>query len=116
MNLKFLAIFLLLLAVPATGNEQISMRVTPTLSVEPAVIRVRVAVEPNDDNRTLEIVAESSDYFRSSQIDIDGASAARMNQFEYRGLPAGTYTIRSTVFGRNGRQRASTQNEITVVP
>jgi len=92
------------------------MTVSPTLTTQPAVIRVRLSVEPSDDNRSMEVTAESADYFRSSEVEMDGASASRVTQIEYRGLPAGDYVVRGVLNGRDGKPRATTEYQVTVVP
>jgi hypothetical protein len=113
---KFVIATILLIAVPATGNESLRMTVTPTLAVEPALIRVRVIVEPHEENRSVAIIAESEDYFRASEVELQGERGSRTNQFEYRGLPAGDYSIKAMVIGRDGRPRGTTENRITVTP
>lgn len=97
---------LLLAAAPLAGDEAITVSVSPTMSVEPANISVRVLVVPNSANRAMEIVAESADYYRSSEVSLDGASAARSSFFEYRDLPAGDYEVRGVLLGQNGQTRA----------
>jgi hypothetical protein len=41
------------------GGEVLTLRVTPTHAVAPAFIRVIASVESHEDNRALEVVAES---------------------------------------------------------
>ena len=115
MTVKLAIATMILLAVPASGSDNLRMSVSPTVSTEPAIIRVRVSVEPHDDNRSIQIQAESADYFRSSEVQLDGDSA-RNRQFEYRGLPAGDYEIRGILLGRDGRTRATTEYQVTVTP
>ena len=54
------------------GGEALRIQVSPTVSRAPAVLTVRAMVEPAADNRTLEVIAESSSFFRSSQIQLEG--------------------------------------------
>jgi hypothetical protein len=117
MTWKLAIVALIFVAIPSlNGDENLKMRVTPTLATSPAVIRVQVSIEPNDENRSIEIVAESSDYFRSSEMPLDGASASRINSFEYRGLPAGDYTVRGVVKDRNGMARGQSEYQVKVTP
>lgn len=106
---------LLMTATSVAGNESLSMRVTPQLCVEPAVVVVRVTVEPHDENGALEIVAESAEFLRSSRIQLDGSHAARTSVFQYRDLPAGTYEVRSVLVGRDGHRRAVAQRTVRVL-
>ena len=53
------------------------MVVTPSKSMAPATIRVRVGVAPDADNRVLNVIADSGAYYRSSEIQLDGDRARR---------------------------------------
>jgi hypothetical protein len=109
------AAVLLVAAVPATGTEGLRLRVSPEMCVEPAWIVVRATVEPDAENRVLEIVAESAEFLRSSRIQLDGANASRTSVFQYRDLPAGEYEVRGVVRGRDGRERAAARRTIRVL-
>lgn len=111
----WVAAVLVLTAIPVAATEELRLRVSPEMSVEPAWIRVHVSVEPDDENRVLEIVAESDEYFRSSRVTLDGARASRTNTVQYRGLPAGTYEVRGSLIGRNGRERAVVRATLVVL-
>jgi hypothetical protein len=95
---------LLLMATPAAAGPRVDVSVTPHVSIEPASVIVRVLVETNPDNRWLEVVAQSSDYFRSSQIPLDGARAPRLSRFDFRGLPTGRYEVTGTVVDLHGKR------------
>ena len=108
------AVFLcfLAMAVPSAAGEQLAMRVSPKLALEPALLTVQTTVEANADNRALEIVAESADFYRSSSIQLDGANAPRLNVFEFKNLPTGTYDVTSVLVGSAGhRAIVSTQRK-----
>src|SRR5262245_37847418 len=87
------------LAAPLSGNDTLKMQVWPAIQREPAVLTVRVTVEPSADNRLLQIVAESSSYFRRSEVPIDGDRSAPLNVFEFRNLPTGLYQVTSVLVG-----------------
>jgi len=97
------------LALSSDAGERLSMRVTPKMALEPALVTVRTTVEANAENRLLEVVAESADYYRSSAIQLDGASAPRLNVFELKNLPTGTYEVTSVLVGTGGHRTAVTQ-------
>jgi hypothetical protein len=44
-------------------------------------------------NRALEVIAESSDYFRSSRMQLDGEDALKTITLEFRGLPHVDYAV-----------------------
>ena len=97
------------LALSSDAGERLSMRVTPKMALEPALVTVRTTVEANPENRLLEVVAESADYYRSSAIQLDGASAPRLNVFELKNLPTGTYEVTSVLVGTGGHRTVVTQ-------
>src|SRR5207247_7752022 len=73
------------------ANERISMRVSPEVSFAPANLSVRTTVEAHPDNRWIEIIAESDDFYRSSEMQLDGEHAPRTTIFASGSLPGGTY-------------------------
>ena len=60
-------------------------------------------IEADQDNRAVEIIAESADFYRSSEIQLEGDKAPRTTNFEFRSLPPGTYEVRALLIGTGGR-------------
>jgi hypothetical protein len=102
------AVFLCVLAVSLSldAGEPLAMRVSPNIALEPALLTVRTTIEADADNRGLQIIAQSADFYRSSWIQLDGASAPRQNVLEFKNLPNGTYDVTSVLVGSTG-ERAS---------
>ncbi len=65
--------------------------------IEPATVRILVAVEPDAENRALLIEADGDQMYRSSELELTGANEKRLHSIEFRNLPAGTYTLRAEV-------------------
>jgi hypothetical protein len=63
----------------------------------------------------VEILAESSDFYRSSEIQLEGDKAARTTMFEFRSLPPGSYEVRATLFGSSGK-RGVVRQQVNVIP
>jgi hypothetical protein len=106
--------------IAATGRglgagERLTMIVTPSKSMAPATIRVRVALEPAAENRVLNVIADSGDYYRSSEIQLDGEHAPRTIVVTFPSLPGGSYTVQGMVRDGSGRRCASVIEEIRVV-
>lgn len=99
---SFLLALLLIPPPPATADARLDLRISPQVSLEPAYVTVRVTVEVDPDNRSLEVVAEAPEFRRSSQIPLDGERAPRLNTFEFRALPTGVYEVSGTLVGQNG--------------
>jgi len=97
------------------AGEPISMRVSPAVAFAPANLVVRATIEADADNRAVEIVAESADFYRSSQIQLEGDKAPRTNRFEFRSLPPGTYEVRARLIGADGQPRGHVRQQVNVI-
>jgi hypothetical protein len=108
---------LILLTMPsgARSGERLAMHVSPAVAFAPADLIVRTMIESSEANRAIEIVAESEDFYRSSEIPLDGQRAPRTAQLAFRGLPGGVYTVRAVLKGAKEEQLAETRQEINVV-
>ena len=116
MNARFLVLGLMLTATAAVGaNPSLGIKVSPAVSFAPANLIIRTSVDPDADNRALEVVAQSADFYRSSTVTLDGDRAAKTTQFEFRSLPPGEYEISVVVTDAGGRQRAISRTQARVV-
>jgi hypothetical protein len=111
----FLGVFLLGALSGVDGAEPLRLRVSPEASFAPAFVTVRVSIEADAENRILEVVAASPDFYRSSQVEINGAQAPRLSVFEFRDLPAGDYQFTGILSGTRG-PRATVFRFAKVVP
>ena len=102
-------------AGPLGAGERLALRVSPAVSFAPANLVVRATIEADSANRAVEVVAESSEFYRSSEIELDGANAPRTNMFEFRSLPSGTYEVRVTLRAGDGHQLANVRQEVNVI-
>jgi hypothetical protein len=108
------AMFALISAV-AGADEKISMRVSPSVAFAPANLSVRTTIAADAKNRAIEIVAESTDFYRSSEMQLDGESAPKTTIFQFRSLPTGEYSVRAVLRGQGGRELASTAQIVNIV-
>jgi hypothetical protein len=106
---------LALATVPSGARSSLDMRVSPAVSMEPAFLRIQYVVDPHPDNRAVLITVESSDFFRSSEIHLEGDRAPRTSTIEYRNVPAGVYEISAVLAGSDGRERAVAHRTLTVI-
>jgi hypothetical protein len=93
-------------AWPLRAVERLTISVSPSVALAPATVRIRAAVDASPENRAIQIVAESSGFYRSSEIPLDGAQAPRTTIVEFRGLPGGTYTVTAVLIRTNDRATA----------
>lgn len=106
---------LLLVAMPVGAGDKLAMRVSPAFSYEPGSLTIQLSIEPDAENRVVRVMAESAEFYRSSDITLDGDRAPRTNVIAYRGLPAGDYQVRSVLFGARGQERAMLSQAVTVL-
>ncbi len=103
------------MAVPLGAGERLTLRVSPSVSFAPANLIVRAMVEADAANRSMEIVAESSDFYRSSEVQLDGERAPHTTVFEFKSMPVGTYVVRATLVGADGQMLASVHSQVDVI-
>jgi len=108
-------ILMLITTLPMGAGERITVKVSPAVAFAPANLVVRTMIEADQDNRAVEIVAESADFYRSSQIQLEGDKAPRTTNFEFRSLPPGTYEVRATLRGSRGEDRSTIRQQINVI-
>ena len=102
-------------AAPADAGERLTMAVSPAQSFAPTTVTVRVHIKPDPENRTLEVVADSGDYYRSSRMQLDGQEAPHTIVVELRSLPGGDYEIRGALIDGSGRARALVRKQVIVI-
>jgi hypothetical protein len=98
-----------------SGGEALRMQLFPAVAREPAVLTIRVTVEPAEDNRMLQVVAESATFYRSSEAPLDGTHGAPLTVFQFRNVPTGLYQVTCVLVGSRG-QRATVTNLARVTP
>jgi hypothetical protein len=101
--------------MPAAAGDKLAMRVSPAYSYEPASLTIHLSIEPDSDNRVVRVIAESVEFYRSSDIPLEGDRAPRTNVISYRGLPAGDYEVRGVLVGARGQERAMVSRAVTVL-
>jgi hypothetical protein len=108
-------ILMLTTSLPTGAGERITMKVSPAVAFAPANLVVRAMIEADAENRAVQIVAESPDFYRSSEVYLEGDKAARTSMIEFRNLPSGTYEVRALLLGAGGRQRAFARQQVNVI-
>jgi hypothetical protein len=115
MSVRMLALGLALATTTVGGKEAVAIHVSPTVSFAPANLVIRTRVEPDDDNRAIEVVADSGEFYRSSTIPLEGDGAPKTTSFEFRSLPAGEYDVTAAVIGIDGQRKALAHAHVNVV-
>ncbi|MCM3879665.1 MAG: hypothetical protein ND807_06130 [Vicinamibacterales bacterium] len=97
------------------ADAAITIAVRPAVTVARGNALLKVFIEPNDRNRVLTWEVDGPNYYRSSRLDLGGATAPRSWLFMMKNLPEGDYDIRATVT-RNDRSSAVALSSIKVLP
>jgi len=84
-------------ATRGDAHDVVEIRLHGRYFIEPATVRILVAVEPDAENRALLIEADGDQMYRSSELTLTGANEKRLHSIEFRNLPAGYYTLRAQV-------------------
>src|SRR5262245_24893513 len=98
----FVFVALAMTASPLAGNDRLAIRISPSVAFAPANLVVRTMVEADKDNRSIEVIAESPQFYRSSEIQLDGEHAPRTTVFQFRAMPSGDYLVRAVLRDRRG--------------
>jgi hypothetical protein len=104
-----------LISGAANADGKLSMKVSPAVAFAPANLIVRTTIASDADNRAIVIVAESADFYRSSEMQLDGEHAPKTNIIQFRSLPMGEYSVRAVLKGQGGRELASTAQTVNIV-
>jgi hypothetical protein len=116
MKTRALVLMIVTLAVAPTGaGGQLAVSVSPVVAFEPANLTVRATIESNAENRMIEVIAESDEYYRSSQVQLEGESAPRTTLVSFRSLPEGSYSVRVIVRGSRGQTLAISEKLAKIV-
>ena len=86
----------------ALAKQGVEVRLSARFALEQEIVRSLIRVAPHRDNRLLRVEIESPDFFRSSDVQLEGELAARNHFFSWKALPPGSYDLIVTVLGSQG--------------
>ena len=107
--------FVILISGAVGASDKLSMRVSPAVAFAPANLSVQATIEADSDNRSIEIIAESPEFYRSSEMQLDGDAAPRTTLFQFRSLPTGEYSVRGILKGPGGHEIATVERKVNIV-
>jgi hypothetical protein len=91
-------------AAKVDAGAKLMLKVSPSVSSAPSTVVVRALVPKDADNRTLLIGADSGTFYRSSEIQLDGARAPFVTELRLKDLPGGEYTVVAVLRDQMGHQ------------
>src|SRR5687768_1624141 len=96
-------VFALLSAGTVRADKPVlQIRLATRIAMAPADLRGFVRVTPDAGNRMLRVVVDSDDFYRSSDIQLEGDRSPQSHFLQWRALPPGDYKVVVTVFGAEG--------------
>ena len=101
--------------LPAGSGQPLTLAVSPAHSFAPATVRIRARVEPNAENRLLTIVADGPNFYRSSDVQLDGEEAPKTVELWFRDVPGGDYEVSAILTTTSGRPRVTARSSMTVL-
>ena len=87
------------------ADDELTLRMTPRFVSAPGYLRSLIRVAPNAANRAMRVEIDSAGYYRSSEIQLDGASAPTSHFMDWKAVPAGKYDLTVSVIGPSGDAR-----------
>jgi hypothetical protein len=88
----------------AAGREALTARVSSNAALAPSDVVIRALIEPDARNRSVSFVIDSAGFYSSSAAELEGDRAPRAKEVRFRMVPAGSYTVRVTLFGTDGKR------------
>lgn len=95
---------LLAAGIQTEAVPKLSLRVSPAIGTAPGYVTVTATIQPNADNRVLEIAADSGGFYRSSEVQLEGERAPLITQIALKNLPRGDYEIVVALCDNRGRR------------
>jgi hypothetical protein len=97
------------LSTVGDAADVVEIRLRGHFFAEPATVRITVAVEPAEEHRMLRIAADGEQYYRASELTLDGDRDKRLHTVELKNLPAGEYMLSAEVMSADALLARATQ-------
>lgn len=93
------AVAVLLAGTPRATNatDRVAFRLSSTVMNIFGELHATVRVDPKEENRVLRVSLDGPLYYASTDVQLDGAAAARVHDMWWRFLPPGEYQVTATV-------------------
>ena len=101
--------------LPAGSGQPLTLALSPAHAFAPATVRIRARVEPNADNRVLTIVADGPNFYRRSDVPLEGEEAPRTFELWFRDVPPGDYEVSAILTTTSDRPRVAGRSSMTVL-
>src|SRR5215212_221146 len=89
-------------------HEKVSVKIRPVVLFAGGEVKTTVRTPRDARNRALRVVVEGTDYYASSDVQLDGVDAATSHQFTWRDLPGGPYRVDAILLREDGEKTTVT--------
>ncbi len=104
---KFLGIavvgLVMMLPRVTSSADRVGFTLSSTVMNVSGELHATVRVDPHEENRLLRVSLDGPLYYASTDVQLDGASAARVHDMWWRALPPGEYSVTALVECASGR-------------
>jgi hypothetical protein len=101
--------------LPVHGVQTVTLKVTPPKSFAPGNVLIRARIEPSEANRSLAIIADGENFYRSSEIPLEGDQAPKTFELSLQNLPGGEYSVYAVVLDASGHERGRAHQSASVI-
>jgi hypothetical protein len=96
------------LSADDTEHHKVSVKIRPTVLWAGGEVRTTVRTPRDARNRELRVIVEGSDYYASSDVQLDGVDAATSHPFTWKDLPSGPYRVDAILLREDGEKTTVT--------
>jgi hypothetical protein len=89
-------------------SEKVTVKIRPLVLFAGRDVTTTVRAPRDPRNRALRIVVEGSDFYASSDVQLDGVDAATTHRFTWKELPGGAYRVDAILLRADGERTTVT--------
>jgi hypothetical protein len=109
-----IAALVVVCAASVSGGSRLRLKVNAQVAYAPMDLWIYVGVERRPENRLLRVSAESGEFLRSSEVQLEGERSAPANTFRFRELPSGFYIVEARVLDSFGKTTSKEEVYVNV--
>jgi hypothetical protein len=89
-------------------HQKVTVKNKPAVLWAGGEVQTTVRTPRDARNRELRVIVEGSDYYASSDVQLDGVDAATTHQFTWKDLPGGPYRVEAILLREDGEKTTVT--------
>jgi hypothetical protein len=89
-------------------REKVTVKIKPMVIFAGGEVRTTVRTPRDARNRGLRVIVEGTDYYASSDVQLDGVDSSTSHQFTWKDLPGGPYRVDAILMREDGEKTTVT--------